>query len=87
MLPQQPADPVQGANARQAKLNILVDYEGFVDEEDFCEYFVIENIVPAICMNPGCDYTTEYEPDSEEGWCEICGTGSCESGLSLAGLI
>ena len=39
----------------------------------------------AVCMNEGCDYTTEYEPDQTAGWCEVCGTGSCCSILVLAG--
>ena len=43
--------------------------------------------VPAICTNEGCSYTAEYEPDSREGWCEVCKDNSVQSCLVLAGMI
>lgn len=43
--------------------------------------------VPAICTNPGCGFTAEYEPDSREGWCENCETNTVKSCLVLAGMI
>jgi hypothetical protein len=42
---------------------------------------------PGICMNPGCLYTAEVEPDQRQGWCEVCGTTTVRSGIVLAGLI
>jgi hypothetical protein len=42
---------------------------------------------PAICMNEGCDYTAETEPDQDAGFCEECRTNSMQSALILAGLI
>jgi len=44
-------------------------------------------VSPAICMNDGCDYTAEMEPDQDRGWCEACGTNTVASALILAGLI
>jgi hypothetical protein len=38
-------------------------------------------------MNPGCTYSTEYEPDQQKGWCEECGTRTVRSALVLAGII
>ena len=42
---------------------------------------------PAICMNEGCDYTTDMEPDQDQGWCEVCGTNTVASAAILAGVI
>ena len=38
-------------------------------------------------MTEGCDYTTEMEPDQEEGYCEACGGNTVVSALVLAGII
>jgi hypothetical protein len=38
-------------------------------------------------MNPDCGYTSEVEPDQQEGWCEECEVRSVRSGIVLAGLI
>jgi hypothetical protein len=27
---------------------------------------------PAICINEGCDFTCEMEPDQDRGWHEVC---------------
>jgi hypothetical protein len=55
--------------------------------DDLIEEFGLEELVPAICTNGGCDYTTEYEPDQSEGWCERCEMRSVSSALVLAGVI
>lgn len=39
------------------------------------------------CRNPGCDYSTEVEPDSSDGWCEECNENFVVSCLVLAGII
>jgi len=44
-------------------------------------------VCPAICMTDGCDYTTEMEPDQDQGFCEACGGNTVTSALVLAGLI
>ncbi len=75
------------AEKRRAKLNQLIESEGFENEEALLAAAVSDSVCPAICMNDGCDYTAEMEPDQDRGWCEVCGTGSMASALILAGLI
>jgi hypothetical protein len=74
-----------------SKINDLLEIEGYKHDgtgvEGFIQDYMFDSIVPAICMNPGCDYTTHLEPDSRHGHCENCGTKTMESGLSLLGLI
>ena len=53
----------------------------------FIEEYALESVVPAICMNDGCDFTADLEPDQREGFCEECRTESLRSGIVLAGLI
>jgi len=54
---------------------------------DMLEEAMFDSVSPGICMNEGCDYTTEVEPDSRDGWCEGCGTNSVKSALILGGII
>ena len=70
----------------QEKLERLAEEYGMSSEELVLEYGTDE-VVPGICMNEGCDFTAEYEPDQREGWCEECDTGSVRSALVLAGYI
>jgi hypothetical protein len=71
----------------QAKLQKLVTIEGFKDDTSLFEAVVFDTVCPAICINDGCDYSAEMEPDQDRGWCEVCGTNSMKSALVLAGLI
>ena len=71
----------------QLKLKKLVELEGYDDDTDLIADAIIDSVCPAICMNAGCDYTTEMEPDQDRGWCESCGTNSVKSALVLAGII
>jgi hypothetical protein len=71
----------------QQKLKKLVELEGYDDEIDLIADAVGDSVCPAICMNEGCDYTAEMEPDQDRGWCENCGTNSLKSALVLAGII
>lgn len=68
------------------KLKTLADDYG-MGIKDLLDKYAIDSVAPAICINPGCSYTTEYEPDSENGWCEECDTGTVVSAYVLAGLI
>jgi len=70
-----------------SKLNDLASIEGFEDPMDMLEEAVYDSVVPAICMNPGCEYTTGMEPDQDQGWCEACSTNTVKSCLVLAGII
>lgn len=51
------------------------------------EEYAMEDVVPGICMNPDCEYTTSCEPDLRAGWCEECGTRTVRSALVLAGIL
>jgi len=68
------------------KLATLAENEGF-DADSLVEHFALRSVVPGICMNEGCDYSTNVEPDQRGGWCECCETRTVESCLSLAGVI
>jgi len=71
---------------KEEKLKTLADQYALSTDELLIEWG-LESLVPAICMNPGCEYTAEYEPDQREGWCDACGTGSVTSFLVLLGLL
>jgi hypothetical protein len=70
-----------------AKLRTLMEIEGFDDELALAEATAMDSVCPAICMNEGCDYTSEMEPDQTQGFCEECRTGSMKSALVLMGFI
>lgn len=72
---------------RQTKLAALAEAEGFDTTDALLESSALDSVSPGICTTPGCDYTTEVEPDQQEGWCEVCGTGTVASALVLARLI
>jgi hypothetical protein len=69
-----------------SKLDELADEWGLTVGE-FIERYALDDAVPGICMNPGCLYTAEVEPDQRQGWCEVCGTTTVRSGIVLASLI
>lgn len=66
------------------KLAKLAAIEGYPDPEVLLNENAIDSVVPAICVNPDCDYTDGKEPDSDSGFCEICGTQSMKSCFVLA---
>jgi hypothetical protein len=61
--------------------------EGNDTLEELLEAVFSDSVSPGICMNDGCDYTTEVEPDQTQGWCEVCGTNTVKSAPILAGII
>ena len=69
------------------KLDKLVASEGYDSLNDLLLACVFDCVCPAICMNDGCDYTEEMEPDQDRGFCPECHTGSMKSAMVLAGLI
>ena len=69
------------------KLTQLAELEGYTDEMDMLQEASCDSVVPSICVNQGCDYTTGMEPDQDEGWCEECETNTVKSCLVLAGII
>lgn len=68
------------------KLERLAEIEGMEEFEMLSEAST-DSVVPGICTNPGCDYSTSVEPDSRTGWCEECKTNTVASALTLAGII
>lgn len=63
----------------KSKLDQLLEFEG-LDLEDLN---MLDSIVPGICMNVGCKYTAEVEPDCREGYCEQCKTQTVKSVVEL----
>jgi len=72
---------------KAAKLMVLCDLEGFKSLDDLLQAAATDSVCPAICMTEGCNYTTEMEPDQDQGYCESCGGNTMASALILAGLI
>lgn len=72
---------------REDKMAKLLEIEGFDTDHAFLEEFVTDSTCPSICMNDGCDYTEDLEPDQDRGHCPECNTGTLQSGLVLLGVI
>ena len=56
------------------KLEKLLEIEGYERIEDLIEAVFSDSVSPAICMNEGCDFTCEMEPDQDAGWCATSAT-------------
>jgi hypothetical protein len=69
------------------KLRTLMKIEGYDDLVEFLIENGSDSVCPGICINKGCNYTTEVEPDQDRGHCEACGTQTVKSALVLAGFI
>ena len=69
-----------------SKISDLAEVEG-MDVMEMLERAVMDGRSPGICMNEGCNYTTEVEPDQNAGHCESCNTQTVKSCLILAGMI
>jgi hypothetical protein len=69
---------------KAAKLMKLCDIEGIFGFDDLLQAAVTASVCPAICMTEGCEYTTEMEPDQDQGFCEVCGGNTVTSALVLA---
>ena len=77
---------IDRSTRRKRKLEDLADASG-MSVDELLENAAIDSVVPGICTNSGCDYTAEYEPDQDAGWCEECETGTVASALILADVI
>ena len=69
------------------KLQKLLEIEGYTNLTELLTANITDSVCPAICMNEGCNYVCEMEPDQDRGWCEECHTNSMKSALVLAGVI
>ncbi len=74
------------ANAEASKLDQLASTWGMLVSE-LIQTYALDEVVPGICMNPGCTHSSEVEPAERKGWCEECETRSVTSALVLAGLV
>ena len=72
---------------REAKLAKLIEIEGYDSADELLAAVFSDSVSPAICMNDGCDFTCEMEPDQDRGFCEECKTNSMKSALVLAEVI
>ena len=70
-----------------SKLSTLTEDWGYESTFSLVEDYMDEGLMPAICMNKGCNYSTEMEPDQDRGWCENCNTNSLSSASVLMGII
>lgn len=66
-----------------SKSIILARAEGFKTAEEMTTSYLFSSIVPGICTNDCCQYTTNVEPDQNKGYCESCLTKSVKSILIL----
>ena len=71
---------------RRSKLQTLAEMLD-MSADELLESAATGSVVPGICTNDGCDFTGEYEPDQDAGWCQMCDTGTITSALILAGVI
>ena len=69
------------------KLQKLLEIEGYTNLTDLLAANITDSVCPAICMNEGCNYVCEMEPDQDRGWCGECHTNSMKAALVLAGVI
>ncbi len=72
---------------RRDKLKTLAEYEGFDSIENLLEAASCDSVSPGICVSEGCDYTAEIEPESREGFCEVCETQTVHNALVLTRII
>jgi hypothetical protein len=70
-----------------AKLAKLIETEGYDNPDELLEAVFSDVVSPAICMNEGCDFTCEMEPDQDAGYCEECRTNTMKAASVLAGII
>lgn len=70
-----------------SKLTTLAEIEGYESDFELLEASITDSVVPGICTNKDCDYTTGVEPDCSTGYCEECETQTVASALILAGVI
>jgi hypothetical protein len=71
----------------KAKLAKLSEIEGYDSIEDLIAAVFSDTVSPAICMNEGCDFTCEMEPDQDAGYCEECHTNTMKAAPVLAAII
>jgi len=71
----------------KTKLEILTEDWGYDSPEDMVEDYMFDGTMPAICQNTHCNYSTDMEPDQDQGWCENCETNTLHSASVMMGII
>ena len=71
----------------KAKLAKLLEIEGYDSIEELIAAVFSDAVSPAICINQGCDFTCEMEPDQDAGYCEECHTNTMKAAPVLAAII
>jgi hypothetical protein len=72
---------------KQNKLRRLASLEGHDNIIDLLEDSIFDSLVPGICMNEECEENYNYEPDQDQGYCEVCETNTVMSCLRLNDMI
>tara|TARA_R110002012_G_scaffold79187_1_gene201722 strand:+ start:930 stop:1181 length:252 start_codon:yes stop_codon:yes gene_type:complete len=70
-----------------AKADLCAEHFGFPSAEECVEACIFDGVMPSICTNGACEYSTEYEPDQEHGFCEACGENTVVSIAVLQGVL
>lgn len=65
------------------KLQVLAEKEGFSSVEGMVEAARNFPLVPAICVNQGCNHSYYAVPEATGEWCPRCKTNSVFSALTL----
>lgn len=79
--------PVLSQDLRTVKLRQLAKLEGYDNPAEMIARCIHDDVCPAICIDPICTFTAEYEPDQDQGYCELCGTNTVVSALTPGGLL
>jgi hypothetical protein len=72
---------------RQAKLAKLLEIEAYDSLDELLRAVFSDAVSPAICVNEGCNFTCEMEPDQDAGYCEECHTYTMKAAPVLAAII
>ena len=78
--PKNPEEP-------KTKIEQLAQDCGYLSVVEMLEENLHKTMVPAICMEDGCNYSTDMEKDQTKGWCEICEKNNVQSCFEIEGLI
>lgn len=62
-----------------SKLQMIAREQGYRTIDELLIETMLSSIVPGICMNEGCNAVYEYEPDQDQGYCEVCKTKTVKS--------
>ena len=55
------------SDIEQQKLAKLLEIEGYDDITEPAEAIFSDSVSPAICINEGCTFTCDMEPDQDRG--------------------